>query len=140
MQGVCNPTLTDPSDAAYWPNCTDANNDIATGGVIAPSQTTKQIHRKGSNLIPLLKAIFKAKEEIRDLGLYFANSGAGASVNCPQVAFVANSPYVSIGCDWMKATNPYNKSKTIGTQEMINRCHGEGVVVNSRIYNPLERA
>lgn len=140
MQGVCDPTLTDPNAAAYWPNCTDANNDIATGGVVAPSQTTKQIYRKGSDLMPLLKAIFEAKEEIRDLGLYFANSGAGASMNYPQVAFVANSSYVSIGCDWMKATNPYNKSNTIGTQEMINRCHGEGVVVNSRIYNPLERA
>jgi hypothetical protein len=140
VQGICDPSVTDPTADEFWPNCTDANNDMATGGVVAPSPTTEQIYRKGKDLVPLLKALFESREGIRDIGIYFSNSGAGASITYPHYAVNKSSSYISAGCDWMKEANPYNESRSIGTQEMIERCHLENENVSTRVYNPLERS
>jgi hypothetical protein len=140
VQGICDPSVTDPTADEFWPNCTDANNDMATGGVVAPSPTTEQIYRKGKDLVPLLKALFESREGIRDLGIYFSNSGAGASITYPHYAVNMSSSYVSAGCDWMKEANPYIESRSIGTQVMIERCHLGGESVSTRAYNPLERS
>jgi HAMP domain-containing protein len=139
MQGACDPSITDIYADTFWQNCTDANNDISTGGVVAPSLMTEHIHRKAKDLTPLLKALFESREEIRDLGVYFANSGAGASVSFPYYPLPGSSTYVSVGCDWMNETNPRDASRMIGTQEMIGMCHPAGEEVSTRLYNPLER-
>ena len=138
MQGICDPAAEWDTDT-YWPNCTNANNDILTGGIVAPSETTEIIYRKGSDIVPLLKGLFEAREEIRDLGLYFINNGAGASISYPQYTLSTNNTYTSVGCEWMKEPNPYNKSKPIGTQAMIDLCHEKDKNVSNRVYNPMER-
>jgi HAMP domain-containing protein len=140
FQGACDPSETDPLGDAYWPNCTDANNDLRTGGVIAPSETTEMYHRKGSDMVPFLRALFEEWEVIRDVGLYFLNNGAGAGLNYPHYALSTQSSYTSIGCDWLLSSNPYDPSRTIGTEEMIKNCHADGEVVSNRLFNPMERA
>lgn len=139
MQGSCDPSALDPSSDGYWPNCTNANNNITSGGVIAPNPTNEQIYRKSSDLVPLLRALFESRGEIRDLGLFFINSGAGASVNYPQYTVTYNGSYNSSGCEWMKQPNPLDPSRSIGNQEMIDRCHTAGEMVSTRAYNPMER-
>ena len=140
FQGACDPSETDPLGYAYWPNCTDANNDLRTGGVIAPSETTEMYHRKGSDMVPFFRALFEEWEVIRDVGLYFLNNGAGAGLNYPHYPSSTQSSYTSIGCDWLLSPNPYDPTRTIGTEEMIEHCHADGEVVSSRLYNPMERA
>jgi hypothetical protein len=139
FQGLCDPNETDPMGDLYWPNCTEANNDIQTGGVTAPSSMTELLHRKGSDLVPLFRALFESREEIRDLGLGFLNNGAGAFINFPHYAVSTHSSFVSIGCDWLLSPNPYDPSRTIGTAEMIGKCHSAGATLSIRLYNPMER-
>lgn len=140
VKGVCDPSENDPVGDAYWPNCTDANNDISTGGVWEPTDTAELIYNKSKDLVPLLKALQESKDVIRDMGLYFSNSGAGASLNFPHYPISTQSSYVSSGCEWMSTPNFYDPSKPIGTPEMIARCSPEGEVVSSRIYSPVERS
>jgi hypothetical protein len=140
MQGMCDVNEMDPTSGLYWPNCTDANNDISTGGVERPVSSAQIIHRKSSDLVPLVKAIFEAKEQVRNLGLFFKSMGAGASLNYPAYHLDTHSNYTSVGCDWMKAPNPYDPSRPIATQEEIDLCHPQDDVVSNRVYNPLERA
>lgn len=139
FKGVCDPAETDPAGDAYWPNCTDANNDISTGGVWEPTTTTEMVYRKGKDLTPLLKAFFESHDVIRDLGIYFSNSGAGASLTYPHYPISSQSTYISAGCEWMLLPNPYDPSRTLGTPEMIARCSPAGEAVSSRIYSPMER-
>ena len=140
FKGICDPSETSPSDLAYWPNCTAANNDITTGGVVEPTDTTELIYNKSKDLIPLLKALFESRDVIRDMGLFFSNSGAGASLSYPHYRIATQSTYVSTGCEWMASPNFYDPSKPIGTQKMIDRCSPKGEEVSSRIYSPLERS
>jgi hypothetical protein len=139
FQGICNPNATQATDPGYWKGCTEANNDVPTGGVVAPSSLTEMIHRKSSDLVPLMRALYETREEVRDMGMYFSNDGAGSSVTYPHYALVPNSTYISTGCDWMKTQHPYDESRTIGTQAMIDKCHVEGAEVDIREYNPMER-
>ncbi|KAL3924455.1 MAG: hypothetical protein SGILL_001036 [Bacillariaceae sp.] len=139
MQGACDPLETNPEADAYWPNCTEANNNILTGGVISPSNQTELYYRKGGDLAPTLRALFEQWEVVRDLGLYFMNQGAGASVNYPHYSVSTQSTYTSIGCDWLLSPNPYDPTRTIGTDDMLTNCRPEGDVVSSRLYNPMER-
>ena len=140
MQGTCDTSVTDPEDATYFEGCSDANNDISTGGIVVPSNLTTMIHRKSQDLTPAIKALYESNQDIRDLGLYFANGGAGASFNFPAFSVNGNSSYVSIGCDWMNTPNPYDPTRTIGTPDQVSRCRPDGTRVPSRVYNPLERA
>lgn len=139
FQGSCDPSVTDPTVNAYYSNCTEAHNNVTTGGIIAPTSITEMIHRKASDLTPLLRAMFESRSEIRDLGLYFKNGGAGASFNYPQYITSSGGGYTSAGCDWMKMPNPLDPTKPLGTQEDIDRCHPEGAFVDIREYNPMER-
>lgn len=139
MKGICDPDETDPNGDSYWENCTDANNDITTGGVLEPTNTTELIYSKGKDLVPLIKAIHESRGVIRDVGIFFANDGAGASINYPHYRISTQATYPSTGCEWMNTPNFYDPSRTIGSQEMIDRCSPEGEVVSSRIYSPVER-
>ena len=69
MQGACDPRAN-PGEMAYYQNCTDANNDISTGGVLAPTPTNELVHLKGSDLSPFLKALFEY-QYIKQFGYYF---------------------------------------------------------------------
>jgi hypothetical protein len=139
MQGACDPLELDPLADTYWPNCTDENNNVLTGGVISPSNQTGLYYRKGGDMVPTLRGLFEQWEVIRDLGLYFLNEGAGASVNYPHYRASTQSTYTSIGCDWLLSDNPYDPQRTIGTQDMLRNCRPEGETVSSRLYNPMER-
>eukprot|EP00934_Nitzschia_sp_Nitz4_P004295 Nitzschia sp. Nitz4//scaffold3_size479765//268429//273580//NITZ4_000112-RA/size479765-snap-gene-1.403-mRNA-1//-1//CDS//3329550794//4285//frame0 len=137
--GICDPNELDATADTYMSNCTDANNDISAGGVYAPTTTNQLTYDKSKDLTPVLKALFETRSEIRDLGIGFVNDGAGSFMTYPHYLAPATSSYVSDGCDWMSSPNPYNASKTIGTQEMIDRCSPKGKVVPARLYNVLER-
>jgi hypothetical protein len=140
MQGACDPSVTDPSSRTYWENCSDANNDISTGGIMAPSNLTKHIHLKASDLVPTMKALYEYNQHIREIGVYFPNQGVGASINFPHYELDTQHTYVSIGCEWMKEPNPYNSSRPIATQQEIDRCHKKDTILSSREYSPLGRA
>jgi hypothetical protein len=140
MQGACNPLELDPLASTFWPNCTEANNNISTGGIVRPSNETELYHRKGSDMVPILRAVFEQWEVIGDLGLYFLNNGAGAGVNYPHYSVSTQSTYTSIGCDWLLSPNPYDPNRTIGSTEMASKCRPEGEEVSNRLYNPMERS
>lgn len=144
IQGACDPTVTDETNYAYIPGCSDANNNLTTGGIYAPSRTTEQIHRKASDLAPLLKALYEFHQDVKYIGIYFSNSGAGASMAYPGTPFDTNTRYTSIGCDWAKAPNPYNQSRQILSNEAIVRCRADnrhiyGAEVSTRLYTPTDR-
>jgi len=140
LQGACDPSETDPTAHTYWINCTDANNDISTGGVLRPSNLTGIIHQKASDLVPVLKALYEYHQDVHDIGIFFANGGIGATVTFPQYELDAQNTYTATGCDWMKELNPFDPSRPIGTQEEIDQCYEEGAVLSAREYSPLGRA
>lgn len=103
MQGVCDPNEIDASAPTYFANCSSANNDYLTGGVIAPSPTSKGLYEKAADLGVLLKPIYEASPDITSIGIYFFNSGAGSMVQYPgSMVTVTSRSYVSEGCDWMR--------------------------------------
>lgn len=140
MQGACDPSETDPLSRTYWPNCTEANNDISTGGIMRPSNLTSVIHRKASDLVPTIKALYEYNQDLKEIGVYFANQGVGATVSFPHYELSAQNTYTATGCEWMKEPNPYDPSRPIATQEEIDQCYPEGTVLSSREYSPLGRA
>jgi len=142
MQGMCDPSETDPTSSRYMPNCTTANNDITTGGVYAPSPTNQQIHRKASDLTPLLKSLFEYHQDIKQIGLYFGNSGAGATVVFPRKELNSSQSYQSYGCTWMLDTHPLDPTRTFATLADFERCDQDGRrrssadPIPARLYNP----
>ena len=139
MQGSCDPSVTNPAHEAYFLNCTDENNHVASGGKLQPTPTAASIAAKAADLNFVLKPLFEFHKETRVLGYYFANSGAGSVVSYPHVMSNGTSSFTSTGCEWMMESNPINPSRTIASPQEIQRCHPEGVRVNGREYNPLER-
>lgn len=139
QQGACNPSVSDPNNKAYYPGCTDANNDASTGGVVQSTETAGPIAAKAADLNFILKPLYEYHNETRGLGYYFSNSGAGSVVSYPHLMQNGLAQYTSAGCDWMAEPNPLDPSRPIGTKEVIERCHPNGESVNAREYNPLER-
>lgn len=137
FQGACDPNAA-VNTQFYLDGCVEANNNISTGGIYNPSNLTSIIYRKSKDLVPVMKSLFETNVHVRELGIYFKASGSGAVVNFPAYA-LDNTSYVSNGCDWMKERNPFNPTQTIGTSDEIAKCHGKGMVVSSRLYNPMER-
>ena len=140
VQGVCDPEVND--DALHWahyPNCTDANNDLAKGGVVQPTPVAGYLHSISGDLCVLLKPLFEAQLEAYVLFIAFVNDGAGAVIQFPGIAGRSGT-YVSQGCDWLlNTTNPYT-GRPLGTPEQVARCHPKGTTVVAREYNPLERS
>ena len=139
IQGSCDPSETDPMRKEYVPNCTDANNEIRTGGVFAYSEETEMYHRKGSDLVPILRGLFENREEIREIYIHFLNNGAGAGILYPHYAPNQQLKYTSDGCDWLLQPNPYKASKKIGTESMIQNCRKKDTIVPNYLYNAIER-
>jgi len=139
MQGICDPSVTDPDNPSYYENCTEANNNVTTGGVVAPSPTSQGLYEKSGDLGVLLKPLYESHEEILRIGLHFSNSGAGAGLTYPGYVRDKTPPYESIGCDWMREINPYT-GEAYANETEIERCHPAGTLVPHREYNPMERA
>ena len=137
FQGVCNPSVSDPDVAGYYPNCTDENNNVTSGG-IKPTSTSKALYDKAADLGVLLKPLFEAQPFIFSAGIYFHNEGAGASLNYPGYRIGTGPGYISTGCEWMRNINPYT-NEPFGTDEEIARCHPNGTMVSLREQNPMER-
>ena len=139
MQGSCDPK-SNKGERGFVENCTAAHNNIETGGLVAPSLTTKPLFEKAADIGLLLKPIYESVSEIFLLGLYFTNFGAGVSMHFPGFTQDSNDlPYKSIGCEWMENINP-KTGRPFATPEEISRCHPEGTMVDQREYNPLERS
>jgi hypothetical protein len=139
MQGMCNPQILDPTHPGYYPECTVANNDMLTGGIVQPTDTNYYIANKAKDLVWMLKPIYEMTPLAKSVGIYFANDGAGSTVRYPARAYDGTDDYTSIGCDWMQQIHP-RTNRSVGTPEQIARCHLAGASVNGREYNPLERA
>jgi len=71
--------------------------------------------------------------------MFYANSGAGASLIYPGEVNDGTKGYTSIGCDWMNAQNPVSSNDLIKDNSDLNNCHSDGEAVVGREYNPLER-
>jgi hypothetical protein len=139
IQGACDPSINNSSSPRYYPNCTEANNNMETGGILAPTNTSKWIHEKAADLVVFLKPLYEANPSILLNGVYFHNSGAGATIEYPGYLREGNrEPYVSGGCDWMGEINPHS-GQPFATEEEIARCHPAGTLVHQREYNPVER-
>ena len=144
MQGACDPSQTDPSHYAFFQDCTEANNNITSGGVFAPSPNTEAVHRKASDLVPLLKSLYEYNRDIRNIGIYLSNRGSGVTLTYPGLPLDTNVEYISIGCDWARSPHPYNKSLQILSDDEIARCRAGNIHVynesiSSRLYTPMDR-
>ena len=137
--GICDPTA-DEGTFSHHPNCSEASNDLDTGGTIFPSNETRLLFEKASDIGVLLKPIYESNQDIVFAGVYFRNQGAGAGVVFPGVMRDSRSaPYRSSGCDWMNNLNPYT-GEPMAPPEEVAKCHPAGSFVHQREYNPLERA
>ncbi|KAL7569171.1 hypothetical protein ACA910_016997 [Epithemia clementina (nom. ined.)] len=139
MQGQCNPEITEPIHVTYYPNCTEANNDVKTGGSVRPTSTAEGLYNKSAELAILLRPLHEVNGDVFFVGVYFFNSGAGASVTYPGVYYSGvNVSYISAGCDWLRDVNTKTGAK-LATEEEIARCRPKGEMVRGREYNPVER-
>ena len=139
MQGACDPDAT-VGDPEYYSGCTTAHNNLTTGGVTAPTETNFLIERKARDLIPFLKPLYESIDDVKGVGIFFANAGAGSVITFPAlVADGTMSPYISDGCDWAAVTNPRTGSPILSNSER-NNCHPSGDSVQQRDYNPMDRA
>jgi hypothetical protein len=103
IQGMCDPHESDSEARTYYPNCTEANNDMSSGGVVQPTRTNKALYEKSAEIGVLLKPLFESHAELFLIGVYYVNSGAGAAVYFPgNVREGQLAPYTSMGCDWMR--------------------------------------
>ena len=139
FQGACDPAMKSPTWVTYYPNCTEANNDLATGGIIRPSNKVQGLYRKSAEIGLLLRPLFEASSDVFSIGIHYFNDGAGASMNYPGHLHNGLSvTYNSTGCEWMRNLNP-RTGRPYGTEEQISKCHPKGEMVWGREYNPNER-
>ena len=138
MRGSCTPGA-DETDFGYVEGCSLEHNNVATGGVFAPSPTTHGLYRKSGDLTAFWRPLYESHPDLLLMGMYFFNSGAGAIAYYPGHVFMQSwLPYISAGCEWMRDINPYT-SEPYGTEDDIQRCHPRGTKVIARDYNPNER-
>lgn len=140
MQGACDPEETDAFAHAYHAGCTEAHNNITTGGAVSPTEIFSVIHEKVSDYCSaVLRPLYEYHDDVHMIELDFVNSGAGAMVSFPGLRVDGRERYFSAGCDWMLKENPLNASKLLGSEEDFARCHPADTVVPLREYNPNER-
>lgn len=136
MQGGCNPEKADqPDDLAYYPNCNDENNDISTGGKIAPSPYNNFIATKAQDIVFLLKALFESHTQVKQIGVYFANGGAGSYMKFPSHMRDARGAHTSAGCEWMESTMNSLTGNSLMSSDEMERCRIKpGAEPNARFY------
>jgi len=138
FQGSCDVNERNVSGSAYYENCTLEHNNVRTGGMVQPTNTSWLLFQKSGDLTPLLKAVYEAQTGIVAANIFFVNEGAGSVLSFPGHTLAPGS-YVSEGCDWMSENNPYT-NEPYATKEQIKRCHSRGSLVPAREFNPLESA
>ncbi|CAB9518466.1 expressed unknown protein [Seminavis robusta] len=141
FQGNCDPSVYSPADPAYYPRCTDANNNASTGGVVFPTTTAAGLEQKAADIGIFLKPLWESRSDMITVGVHLENSAAGATVHFP--AFVhRNEPdaYESIGCDWMHTNDNPLTHKPFATPAQTAKCHPAGTMVPRREFNPMEQA
>jgi hypothetical protein len=133
FQGSCDPDETNITSLTYYPNCTEANNNITTGGSVQPTESHGSLYEKASDIGVLMKAVFEAQYDIGLAGFFFKNQGAGSVVSYPgHVWGSLYRPYESSGCEWMlQNTNPYT-NRSFATVQEVARCHRDGTKVSHR--------
>jgi hypothetical protein len=133
FQGSCDPDENNVTSPKYFPNCTEANNNINTGGSVRPTESHGALYEKAADIGVLLKAVFEAQYDISLAGFYFKNQGAGSIVSYPgHIWGTLNEPYVSSGCKWMlQNTNPYT-NRSFATVQEVARCQRSGTKVSNR--------
>ena len=149
MQGQCDPSVTDPQSKTYFPDCSDENNNVTHGSALfdgPPSPTNQGLYEKSSDLAVLMKPLYESHTDIKTIGIYYANDGAGAYATFPGTVADGRLTYSSNGCDWMRSDNPVisqpldgSPKIPIGTEDQIQKCQTKGETVPLRRYNPLER-
>jgi hypothetical protein len=137
FQGQCDPSA-EFGDPRYYPNCSVANNNIKTHGIIQPTESP--LYERAGFLEYVLKPLYEAHPMIKTIGVYFFNDGAGASVTYPGMVRDGTSEYTSIGCSWMTENINSLTGRQFASSEQAARCHKDGDIVPSREYNPLERS
>ena len=147
--GNCDPTLSIRSISSskkYYPNCTIANSNLTTGGVIRPVPTTKYLGMKSADIGVFLKPLYESIPESLSISIQYHNSGAGSILQIPASIIAYNDTYTSVGCEWANEhINPYTNNP-FSTIEEISHCvptsqqqqQQQQVVVSKRNYNPLE--
>ena len=139
FQGACDPDETDPSSHLYYPGCSDANNDVTTGGTVQPTAENYYLWQKAGDLQVFMKPLYEAQMDALYVTVGFFNDGAGSLLFFPgHHIFGASQPYESQGCDWMRQTNPHT-GKPFASEDSIARCHPAGTLVTQREYNPMEQ-
>jgi len=58
FQGICDPSVTTTTDKKYYAGCSSANNDVDTGGVVAPTSMSSIIYGYSKQIYPLLKPLY----------------------------------------------------------------------------------
>ena len=94
MQGGCDPSVTDTSSPVYYPNCTSANNDVYRGGVVRPTATNFFIWDKAKDMGWIFKALFEIHTDVKSMGVFFANSGAGSVAQYPGSQYDGTGTYL----------------------------------------------
>ncbi|CAB9519606.1 expressed unknown protein [Seminavis robusta] len=138
--GNCDPTVTDTNHPAYYPNCTQANNNAQTGGVVKPTRTLKGLEQPAADIGVLLKPIWESRPDLMMVSVHFVNEGAGAMVQFPSFAHAKNDQaYQSIGCDWLHENkNPLTGRPFLTQNQTARNCHPKGTWVSSREFNAME--
>ena len=136
IQGCCNPEMADqPDDLAYYPNCNDDNNDMSTGGKVAPSPYNNFIATKAQDIVFLLKALFESHTQVKQIGVYFANGGAGSYMKFPSHMRDARGVHSSAGCEWMESTMNPLTGNIMMTKDEVERCQiKQGAAPEARFY------
>lgn len=137
FQGACDPNATNATDPKYLIGCTDKNNDIENGGFHG-TPTLKAIYKKAKDLTWILKPLYESHVDVKTVGVFFGNFGAGATIQYPATMVTGTDTFTSIGCQWMYTTHP-RTGKLIASTAETNNCHKYGDVAPMREYNPVER-
>ena len=138
MQGQCKVGATADEELVYYEGCTPANNDLSTGGSVRPTANAGLLAERSSDLDVIMKPLYESHTDVKLIGIFFANDGAGAARIYPALLPIDFSPYESSGCDWLAELKDTAEWATVAA-EMASNCHAEGETVVGREYNVLER-
>lgn len=131
VQGTCDPSERNKSSPVYYPVCTAQNNNVQLGGKIKPTKTGGPIYNKAKDLSWLLKPLYETHNDVKTVGIFFANSGAGANIQYPSTVLNGTDTFESIGCDWMNTIHPRTGNRIGTTTDRLN-CHGAKEIVTMR--------
>ena len=138
FQGTCDPSAAE-TDPTYYPNCTGANNNGTTGGVVWPTPTSSGLEQRAADIGVFLKPIWESRNDILQVSVHFVNEGAGSMVHFPSFVHQnSDNAYESIGCDWLYENKNPRTGRPFLTEAQTAKCKPNGTSVPRREANPLE--